>query len=62
MGDKAVRLTVDEDGNIEDAERFNLQSGTFVRDYKTALRVADHVEADKVDKSEFERLCVQMKQ
>lgn len=57
MGDKAVRLTVDEDGIIQDAERFDLQSGTFVRDYKTALRVADHVEADKVEAWQLEEFC-----
>ena len=57
MGKHAVRLTVDEDGIIQDAERFDLQSGTFVRDYKTALRVADHVEADKVEAWQLEHFC-----
>lgn len=57
MGDKAVRLTVDADGIIQDAERLDLQSGTFVRDYKTALRVADHVEADKVEAWQIAQLC-----
>lgn len=48
---------MDEDGNIEDAERFDRETGEIVRDYKTALRVADHIDADKVEAWQFEQFC-----
>lgn len=57
LGTHAVRLTVDEDGNIQDAERFDRETGNIVRDYKTALRVADHIDADKVEAWQFEHFC-----
>lgn len=57
MGVHAVRITVDGDGDIQDAERFDRETGEFVRDYKTALRVADHIEADKVEAWQLEHFC-----
>lgn len=57
MGVHAVRITMDGDGLILDAERFDRDKGEFVQDYKTALRVADHIEADKVSAEELEHFC-----
>lgn len=52
-----MRVTFDEDGVIQEAERYDHEAGAFASDWKTALRVADHTDADKVEAWELELFC-----
>lgn len=57
LGVHAVRVTFDDADIIQDAERYDRDTGAFVRDYRTALRVADHIDAEKVEAWQVAHFC-----
>lgn len=59
LGVHAVRLTMDEDGIIERCERFDVNTGAFVSDTRTGIRVANSTETTKVSAYELAVFCQQ---
>lgn len=55
LGDHAARVTFDDAGVIQEAETYDPEKGEYVSDWKHALRIADHLDAEKVKPFEVMR-------